>query len=234
MLLATIVQLIALSASPLTVAYLAPDDVHSELIRRYLNAVEFQNAARRDVDVEVTIDARVPRVNRQATLRTLRRTSATGTITYTTLDARGDSMVRREVIARYLTAESEGRNMADIAITPFNYRFRFKSLIEEPTRQVYVFQLKPTKKKVGLFKGELWVDGQTGLPVHESGQFIKSPSVFVKRISFTRDYATRGGSGVPVHIHSTVESRIAGRVELDIRFTDADSCGNVQVEQDVK
>jgi hypothetical protein len=161
--LATLLQLVGFVASPLTVKYLAQD----ELIRKYLDAVESRTSARRDVAVEVTIDARLSRINRQATLRALRSTSATGTITYTTLEARGDSMVRREVIARYLAAEGEGRKMDEIAITPFNYRFRLKGIIEEQARHVSVFQLVPKKKKVGLFKGELWVDGQTGLPVHE-------------------------------------------------------------------
>jgi len=130
-------------------------------------------------------------------------------------------MIRREVIARYLAAESEARKIDEIAVTPFNYRFHFRNVIDEPARQVYVFQLMPRRKKVGLFKGELWAEGKTGLPVHEAGQFVKSPSVFVKRISFTRDYAIRDGWGVPVYVHSIVESRIAGRVELDIHFADA-------------
>jgi hypothetical protein len=86
----------------------------------------------------------------------------------------------------------------------------------------------------GLFKGELWVDGQTGLPVHESGQFVKNPSAFIKRIVFARDYETRDGLNLPAHVHSTVESRLAGRAELDIRFSspsqpDASGCRFAEV-----
>jgi hypothetical protein len=176
--------------------------------------------AARATAVEVTIRAKAPGLKRQATLRALRTTSATGTVTYTAVNSSGDTMLRREVIARFLSAESDTHKMAEIAVTPFNYRFRPNGFREEQDRRVYMFQLAPRKKNVGLFKGELWVDGKTGLPVHESGQFIKSPSVFIKRISFTRDYAPQDGLDIPVHTHSIVESRIVGRVELDIKFAD--------------
>jgi|KBSMisStaDraftv2_1062788.scaffolds.fasta_scaffold09552_4 hypothetical protein len=234
MLLAILIQLFGLAAAPSGVHYLAPDDAHSVLIEKYMNAMASDNLALRNVDVEVTIDARLPKLNRQATLRAVRRMSSTGAVTYTTLDARGDGMIRREVIARYLAAESEARKIDEIAITPFNYRFHLRNVMDEPTRQIYVFQLTPKKKKVGLFKGELWVDGQTGLPVHESGQFIKSPSVFVKRISFTRDYVMRGGLGVPTYVHSIVESRVAGRVELSIHFADACAAHSTEVKPDAQ
>ncbi|MEO8050291.1 MAG: hypothetical protein ABI833_07730 [Acidobacteriota bacterium] len=220
MLLATLVQLVGLAASALTVECLVTDDAHSEIIRKYLVAAKSEALAPRAAAVEVTIQASVPKLKRQATLRALRITSAAGTVTYTVLNSCGDAMIKREVIARYLAAESQTRATVETAITPFNYQFQPKGVIEKESRQVYVFHLSPRRKKVGLFRGELQVDGRTGLPIHESGQFIKSPSVFIKRISFTRDYVARGWFDVPVHIHSTVESRIVGRVELDIEFAD--------------
>ena len=65
-----------------------------------------------------------------------------------------------------------------------------------------------------------------GLPPR---QFIKSPSVFIKRISFARDYAALDGSHFPVHIHSTIESRIVGRGELDIQFADPSVSNSTEV-----
>ena len=206
MLLATFIQLFGLASS---LNYLAPDDAHSVLIHKYMDAMASGNLALRNVDVEVDFDAKLPKLNREATLRAVRRISPTGAITYTTLDAQGDGMIRREVIARYLAAESEARRIDEIAITPVNYRFHLRNVIEEATRHIYVFQLAPKRKKVGLFKGELWVDGQTGLPVHDAGQFIKSPSVFVKRISFTRDYVGRGGCSCVCAQHCGVAHRRA-------------------------
>jgi hypothetical protein len=46
---------------------------------------------------------------------------------------------------------------------------------------------------VGLFKGELWVDADTFLPLRESGRFVKNPSVFLKKIEFVRDYEIKDG-----------------------------------------
>ena len=230
MLLATLLQFAGLAAWPVSASYLAAASNDSELIRKYLNAMQIQDVARQGSVQEVTIEARLPKLNRQATLRTLRRISPSGEITYQTLDAQGDGVVRREVIARYLSAESQERETERIAITPSHYRFRFARTVEQAGRRIHIFELAPKKKQVGLFKGELWVDGQTGLPVHESGRFVKSPSIFIKRIVFARDYEDHDGLNLPARIRSTVESRIAGRAELDIRFSipsqpDADGCG---------
>jgi hypothetical protein len=211
------------------VNYLASDDAHSELIPRYLKAMRAQKVDRQAVEMEVTIEAKLPKLNRQATLRTLRSTSPAGKITYETLDAWGDPMLRREVIARYLAVESQEGPKEDIEIAPSHYRFRFLRTFEDAGRSIHVFQLTPKQKLPRLFKGELWLDSETGLPIHESGQFVKSPSMFIKRIVFTRDYEMRSGWSVPVHIRSTVESRIAGRAELDIRFIDAGTCRPTEV-----
>ena len=220
MLLATLFQFVGLAASPVTLEYLAPSDAHSELIRRYVDAVSSETQARRDIDVEVTIAARIPRLNRQAKLRALRSTSAKGTIAYTILDSCGDPLVKREVIARYLAAESEAREPDEIAITPSHYKFRFTRTVEQAHRPVDVFQLYPKRRRLGLFKGELWLDSQTGLPVRESGFFVKNPSVFVRRVVFARDYEMRDGISVPSQIISTVDTRLVGRAELSIQFSD--------------
>ncbi len=82
-----------------------------------------------------------------------------------------------------------------------------------------ILELTPRKKAVGLFKGELWIDAQTGMPVRESGEFVKTPSVFLKKIAFVRDYELRDGVAFPSHIASTVDTRIVGRAELQIYFT---------------
>ena len=86
-----------------------------------------------------------------------------------------------------------------------------------------MFQLSPKRRRLGLFKGELWLDSQTGLPVHESVQFVKNPSVFVKRIVFVRDYQIRDGIAIPTQITSTVDTRLVGRAELSIQFSSVTS-----------
>ena len=72
---------------------------------------------------------------------------------------------------------------------------------------------------IGLFKGELWLDGATGMPVREAGEFVKSPSVFLKKVEFVRDYEIHDGVAFPSHIESTVDTRLVGKAELSILFT---------------
>lgn len=169
--------------------------------------------------MEVTIEAKLRKLNRQATLRALRSVSPTGKISYQTLEVSGDGMVRREVIGRYLAAESQASEMNGVAVTPTHYKFRFSRTVEALGRRIQVFQLSPTLHRPGLFKGELWLDSQSGLPVHESGQFVKNPSVFVKHIKFVRDYRIQDGIAISDHITSTVDTRLVGRAELNIQFS---------------
>jgi hypothetical protein len=217
MLPAVMFQLTMLAAAPLGFGYVETSSATSELIAKYVSALQTLDAAQRNANVEVTVQARLTKLNRQATLRAVRATSPSGETYYETQDASGDDMVRREVIARYLTAVSQKPDTAEMSVTPSHYRFQLTRMMEEPNRRIYVFRLTPKMKRPGLFKGELWVDGQTGKPVHESGRFVKNPSVFIKRITFSRDYETRNASGLPVYIHCIVNTRIAGPAELTIR-----------------
>jgi hypothetical protein len=106
-----------------------------------------------------------------------------------------------------------------MAISPANYKFKLKGEQDMNGRHVVMLQITPRKKKVGLFKGELWVDAETGMPVRESGQFVKTPSVFLKKIAFVRDYELQDGVSIPAHIESKVDTRIVGLAEIEISFS---------------
>jgi hypothetical protein len=92
--------------------------------------------------------------------------------------------------------------------------------------------LEPHKKRAGLFKGWLWVDARTALPVREQGEFVKSPSVFLRKIEFVRDYELRDGLARPVSIESTIQTRLVGNAELVVKYSNyeraADSAENAQ------
>jgi hypothetical protein len=129
--------------------------------------------------------------------------------------------VKRDLIARYMAAEmnvQEDRRVA-MAVTPDNYRFHFKGRAELDGRDVYWFQVTPKHKAVGLFKGDLWIDAGTYLKVRESGYLVKSPSLFVKRVAFTRQYEIRDGHAVPLRMESVVDTRLVGRAELTIDYS---------------
>jgi hypothetical protein len=189
-----------------------------ELVRRYLNSAQARQAAIAGAEMGAYIHAKVLKLNKEGTLRAVRRVSCAGQVTYQKLDSSGDDGVKREVISRYLAADSEVRDTNNIGITTANYEFRLKATVGTEARRVWIFRLKPRKKRVGLFKGELWLDGETGMPLREAGQFVKVPSVFLKRIRFVRDYEIRDGVSILKSIESTVETRLVGRAELSVHF----------------
>jgi len=195
------------------------DDAKLDIINKYLDATQTQQQALRGAQMEVDIDAKLPKLEKQGKLLALRRISKLGQITYKALGFSGDNTVKKEVITRWLELESQARDNGSIAITPANYKFKLKATLEQGGHRVAILQLTPRKKRVGLFKGELWLDSDTGMPVRESGQFVKNPSVFLKKIEFVRDYEMQNGIAIPKHLESTVDTRIVGRAELSINFS---------------
>lgn len=196
----------------------AKQDPRLAILDRYMDATQIQQAALRGVQMEVDIDAELPRLKKAGRLRALRRISLLGKITYKALGFSGDSTVKQEVITRYLAAESEARENGTIAITLANYKFRYAGRIEQNHLTMQVIEVTPRKKAVGLFKGEIWIDTETGMPVRESGEFVKSPSVFLKKIEFVRDYELQDGVALPSRIKTTVETRVVGKAQLLIHF----------------
>jgi len=207
-------------------AWAEPDGMQGAgtyIIEKYNQALKEQQAATRDMAMTVTIQARLPKLKKQGKLNALRRISSIGRVTYKFLGFQGDDMVKREVIARYMNADQDASDTTsahpvNIAINPENYSFKYKGLSYRSARPVHVFELKPRHKRVGLFKGELWLDPDTCLPIHEQGQFVKTPSVFVKKMQFTRDYQITNGVSVLKHMEAKTDTRLVGTAELAIDY----------------
>ena len=196
-----------------------PQSEDSRILTRYLAAAERQKAAMLGVSMLVDIDAQLPKLKKQGKMSALRMISSVGKITYRMLGFSGDATVKKDVIARYLNAEVQAQGSSeDLGITPQNYKFKFKGLQQSDGRQLYVFHVSPRHKRVGLFKGEIWLDPDTCMPVREQGRFVKSPSIFFKKLEFVREYAMNDGIAVPRHIESLVVTRIVGPVQLNISF----------------
>src|SRR5712692_3919033 len=147
------------------------------VVENYAAASGAQNARLRGASMEVEIEASLPKLKKQGRLQALRRISRLGRITYEAVRFEGDKTVKNSVIARYLAADAEAQSTDQslLAITPANYKFKYKRHSGADENQIYIFQLTPRKKRVGLFKGELWIDAATCLPVRESGRLVKTP-----------------------------------------------------------
>ena len=210
---------------PLALVSADPDTSDSEkppsaILDKYVQATQNHEDDLRGATMDVDIDASVPKLKQHGRLRALRKISKVGQITYHVLGFQGDNTIKNQVIGRYLQAEQQGQGDMSLAVIPANYKFKFKG--QKPTddgKQVYVFQVSPRKKKVGLFKGEIDLDASTYLPVVEKGRFVKNPSIFFKKVDFERTFDIKNGVAVPQRMSSTIDARLIGKVELNIDYS---------------
>ena len=191
------------------------------IVANYLAATHDRETALNGASMEVNIQASLPKLKKRGRLYAFRHISRLGRITYDALRFEGDNTVKNNVISRYLTAEAQAQSgtLPSLAVTPANYKFKYKRLDEADGRPTHVFQVTPRKKRVGLFKGEIWIDAASYLRVLESGRFVRNPSIFLKKVEFVRRYEIRDGISVPRQIQSTVDTRLVGPAELTIDFS---------------
>ena len=197
----------------------ADDSAGSDIISRYVAQTQSQESNLRGVQMDVDINANLPKLQKEGKLHALRHISRVGQITYQGLKFIGDNTIKNDLIVRYIRAETESQNIPEMGITPKNYKFKYRGVYQHEGHKLYVFHITPRKKAVGLFKGELWVDAGTYLPYRESGHFVKNPSIFLKKVEFTRDYEIRDGVAFPKHIESTIDTRFWGKAEMSINFS---------------
>jgi hypothetical protein len=177
--------------------------------------------------VTVEIEASLPGLAKQGRLEAIRRSGSSGRREYQVLHIEGDSVVRQQVIARYLSAENEAEAIppSSVVISPSNYKFRYIGSIASAETFVYVYQVKPREKRAGLMEGQLWIDAGTGLAVHQGGRLVKKPSIFVRRVELVRDTRLRDGVPYLETRRLTIDTRLIGRAELTIRerpYTDSE------------
>ncbi len=165
------------------------------------------------------IDAELPDSAQKAEFELQQHYSAPALLEFSPVRSSGDSFVKSNLIVRLLQSEVDHvhrREQSQTAISSANYKFSYKgsSLINDVP--VYVYEVKPHKKRVGLFKGKVYLDTGTGELVRAQGRIVKSPSFFIKRIDFIQDYAHINGFTLPLHFHSEAQTRIIGKAVVDI------------------
>jgi hypothetical protein len=204
------------SASPAsTMMSVAPPGA-SLALERYLASAGNNAPWSEPNTVLLEIDASLPRLAERGKLQAIRHWPERQTPDYQVIRIEGDATVKRQVIARYLTAEKEAAATpaSSVAVTLANYKFRY--LASSGGTPVYAFQITPRHKWPGLIKGELWIDGATGVAVHEAGYLVKRPSVFIRRLKITRDVSLSDGVPCLRTTHLDIDVRFAGRAELTI------------------
>ena len=225
----------ALSAATLNIppqrARMSPDlalQVHEARMQRQAREL----GAYRDTTV---VAAELPQTKQKGTYQLTRMYSAPKSLAFKAVNFVGDGFVKTNVIARLLQSEvdraKQGDN-SDVAINSENYKFTYKGVEEmEDGPLCHVFQVKPRQKRVGLFKGTVYLNVYTGGMYKAEGKMVKSPSFFVKNIEFSQQYSEVGGFDMVTHVHSTAETRIVGTAIVDITHSDVQAQSIFDLQQ---
>ena len=205
--------------APVAVAQMGPELALEIYERRTI----WQRASLAAYSANTVIEAELPDQSQKGRYELERTFAAPRTLKFKAVSFSGDGFVKSNVIHRLLQSEVdhvEKEQGPDTAITSRNYKFNYKGLKEIDGRQVHMFEAKPREKRVGLFRGRIFIDVLTGSLRRAEGEAVKSPSFFVKKIQFTSDYADFGSFTFPVRLHSTAKTRLVGRAVVDVSIRD--------------
>jgi hypothetical protein len=195
------------------------------VLQRYLQSSQEQTAsqsdAAREASVQIEIEASLPRLQKHGTMRGVRAITRAGEIVYSRLRFAGDRLVGKDVISRYLAADVQKRiEEREYVLAASSYRFENIGEKDYNGRVAEVFRVIPKRRHVGLFRGELWLDAASALPLREWGDFVKSPSRFLGHPRFVRDYSLAENVSRPRRLILTAHAAFVGDVEMTIWFAD--------------
>jgi len=203
-----------LSGATLTVSVPAP----ALAFERYLASLRDGNSFADAEPMSVEVEASLPGLAKHGSMVAVRQTGPGERSEYSAMRFDGDSIVKQQVISRYLDAEEQAAELpnSSVAVTPANYKFRYMGSMETNGTMVYLFQIEPKKKRAGLIRGQIWIESASGVAVHQAGRFVKRPSIFIRQIEIARDTSLRDGLPYSRVTHVAIDTRLAGRAELTI------------------
>ncbi|MBV9770952.1 MAG: hypothetical protein JOZ32_15365 [Bryobacterales bacterium] len=185
---------------------------------RYISSMQERDPFRDSGPVAVEIDASLPGLYKETRFLAVREIGDSERNEYHVLQIEGDPIVAQEVIARYLLIEEQLDELpfSSVAITPANYRFRYKGEVGTGSALAYVYEVSPKRRRDGLIEGEVWIDSETGAAVLQSGRLVASPRSFNGKIEFVREIDLHDGIPVVRVTHMNIGKTQAGRGELKI------------------
>jgi len=189
------------------------------IVENYCAATKRQAQVMQAATMEVEIAGSIPKLKKQGRLHAFRHITSLGRITYDALRFQGDDTIKKNVIAKYLQAEEQSGQNPALAVTPDNYKFKYKGTNRLDGREVHVFEVTPRNKRQGLYRGQLWIDAETSLRVQESGYLVKNPSMILRKVRFVRTYAIQNGISVPRQLQTVADTWLVGKTELTIDYT---------------
>ena len=131
-------------------------------------------------------------------------------ITQSRGNARGEKMVR-DLLDRETEVAKKGLG-SDVNRT--NYDFVFLRQENFGVVPEYVLRIVPKRKDKYLLCGQIWVDASTFRIRRIEGVPAKSPSLWIKGIHVTLQYAELGGMWIPVSFDAIATVRFLGEYTL--------------------
>ena len=134
--------------------------------------------------------------------------------TYKITQARGNSRGER-MVRELLDRESESAKKGPGSeISRANYDFVFLRSDTVGTVPEYVLRIVPKRKDKYLLRGQVWIDARTFRIRRIEGVPAKSPSIWIKGIHVTLQFAERSGVWIPTSIDAVATVRFLGLYTL--------------------
>jgi hypothetical protein len=187
-----------------------------------------QANAQRDTELESYLSTRrysvfEPGHESDAELLVSMQFVAPSTKIFKTLAVNGVGWIHRRVFGRLMEAETQaasGPDKANSAITLANYQSELLGSDSLSGRDCYVVSLVPRRRDKYLFVGKAWIDKEDFAIARLEGQPAKSPSFWIVRAPFVREYQRVDRFWLPHQDETRTEIRFAGPYVLRIQYAD--------------
>jgi hypothetical protein len=149
--------------------------------------------------------------------------TAPQTETFTINSGVGSRFIRKHVFQRLINYEARRiwtDKGLDSLITPENYALELIERDELGKSDCLVVHAVPRRKKTDLFDGKIWIDDRDFAVVKITGRLAKSPSFWIKRVDFVRDYVKVGGFWLLSKEEVISDVRMFGRETMTVDYRD--------------
>ena len=209
-------RMLLLASSALPPVILQPEMA----LKKYGEHSREQSSRLPSYESETVVRAELPDTAQQGEYELIANyTAVPRSLSYSSVHFEGDRFVKSNVILKLLQSEVDHVRKGDdgaTSISEQNYKFTYKGLEPIHDHQAYVFHLKPRHKVTGLFKGRIFLDASTGSILRMEGTIVKSPSFFVRDISFVQDFEDVQGFTLPSELHTWARARIVGHTVVNV------------------
>lgn len=135
----------------------------------------------------------------------------------------GSNVIRKRVLSRLLDTERDvslDREKSRHSIDSTNYSFVLAADASVSGRSCYVVKAAPKRKDELLFTGLIYVDKQDLAIARIEGEVSKSPSFWITRILFVREFQKIGEFWLPAGVTSVAHVRIFGPTDTKVSVID--------------